>query len=758
MQEPLFDALEGLSTAIMVFDRFASLIWSNSSGLDLLQTPLESIRGSDASRLLSERLGLPSFSLDEPRDEGIVEATLVSGARAELRIHTRHLSQGGYRLLYLESVDGAPETRSAEPVPSELSDFHQEVFRALLESSLDLILVLDRQGVIKLIAPSAAKLLGVGTSQLLERRLIDNIASEDRRAFEQLLSPGPGRQTQELDIRMRRSDGELRVFETRLVDLRHYPRIDGFLILARDISQRRRAEEAVRESQLRYRRLFDQSRDIVSISDREGGLIDVNRAGLELLGYETKEQILSLDIGRGIWGNPEARREVFRQAKARGYAEFETLFTTVDKGERLVSGTMVEMRDDQGHPEGYLTIVRDVTDQRQVEDQLRQSQKMEAIGRLAGGIAHDFNNLLTAIAGYCDLLLDEAPNEEMRSYVREIEAAGTRASDLTAKLLTLSRRERVIPKVIDLNMSVRELQGLLRRLIGEDIKLEFELATEPGYVRVDAGQLDQTILNLAANARDAMPQGGSLTLRTETRRVTPDEQEGAPHPSTAPLEPGQYVCLTVADTGVGMDARTLQHIYEPFFTTKEAGKGTGLGLATAYATIHRFGGSIEVSSLPGQGSTFSVFLPRVEPDVADEPSSVSPQPPDAAKGNETILLVEDDDTVRHLVTTQLKRQGYRVLTAGDGESALTRLTDLGEGNNLDLLVSDVVMPGMSGPELAIELRRTRPQLPILFISGYTGSFMIQHGFCEGIDEILQKPFTAKMLAVKVRSLLDRAPQ
>ena len=644
MQEPLFDALEGLSTAVLVFDPSAKLVWSNSAGLDLLQTPLEPARGSNAESLLRDRLGLDTHILEPPPKEArSLEATLADGRNVTLHARSRSLSGHSYRLLYLETVER--------------------------------------------IAPRPAQTL---SNEHLQREVL-------------------------------------------------------------------RAAEAVRESELRYRRLFDQSRDIVSISDRDGKLIDVNRAGLELLGYEHKEQVLEMDIGRGVWGDPKARREVFRQAKARGYAEFEALFSTLDKGDRRVSGNMVEMRDDLGRPEGFLTIVRDVTDQRQVEDQLRQSQKMEAIGRLAGGIAHDFNNLLTAITGYCDLLLDEAPNEEIRTYVREIEAAGTRASALTAKLLTLSRREKVTPKTIDLNTSVRDLQGLLRRLIGEDLELKVELDSEPGFVRVDPGQLDQMILNLAANARDAMPQGGALTLRTETRRITEQDQEKTGHPGTASLEPGLYVCLTVADTGVGMDARTLQHIYEPFFTTKEAGKGTGLGLATAYATVHRFGGSIEVASSVGEGSTFSVLLPKSQPEDGQTQSPAGSTVPEVAQGSETILLVEDDDTVRHLVNTQLQRQGYQVVTAEDGESALLRVEEAGQDFQLDLLVSDVVMPGMSGPELAARIRRGRPDVPILFISGYTGSFMVQHGFCEDTDEILQKPFTAKMLAEKVRDLLDRKP-
>ena len=750
MQEPLFEALEELSTAVLVFDQSARLVWSNSAGLGLIQTPLESVRGSDADQLLRERLGLDTHTLERLRVETRpIEATLPDGRTVELQARARNLTHRDYQLLYLETL----ERSSAEPHSEE--SFREEVLRALLESSPDLILALDPESHIRLASSSTERLLGTGPSHLIGQKLTERMTAEDRRGLEQLLALPPNPQTHELDLQLRRNDGEQRGFETQLVDFRHSSRFNGFLMIGRDVSHRRRAEEAVRESELRYRRLFDQSRDIVSISDREGKLIDVNRAGMELLGYEHKAQVLEMDIGRGVWGNPEARNEVFRQAKTRGYAEFETLFATQDKGDRWVSGTMVEMRDDLERPEGFLTIVRDVTDQRQVEDQLRQSQKMEAIGRLAGGIAHDFNNLLTAITGYCDLLLDEAPNEEMRSYVREIEAAGNRASALTAKLLTLSRREKVTAQTIDINASVRDLQGLLRRLIGEDLELNVELDPEPGFVRVDPGQLDQTILNLAANARDAMPQGGSLTLRTEARQITQGESERTGHPGTAPLAPGPYVCLTVSDTGIGMDARTLQHIYEPFFTTKEAGKGTGLGLATAYATVHRFGGSIEVSSQVGKGSTFNLLLPRAEPEASQKPNPADTKTPELAQGSETILLVEDDDTVRHLVNTQLQRQGYRVVTAEDGESAWRQVEEAGEGLQLDLLVSDVVMPGMSGPELAAKLRQNRPDVPILFISGYTGSFMVQHGFCEDTDEILQKPFTAKMLAEKVRDLLDR---
>ncbi|HLH21160.1 MAG TPA: response regulator [Chloroflexota bacterium] len=384
-----------------------------------------------------------------------------------------------------------------------------------------------------------------------------------------------------------------------------------------------------------------------------------------------------------------------------------------------------------------------------LEEQLRQAQKMEAIGRLAGGVAHDFNNLLTAINGYSEVLLAEmAPDAPLRLYVQEIVKAGERATQLTQQLLVFSRKNRVAPEVLNLNAVVAETAGFLRRLIGEDVVLRTRLDPAIGRVRVDPGQLQQVLMNLAVNARDAMPEGGRLTI--ETANVDLD----APAPRTfGDVPPGAYVMLAVSDTGCGMDAATQAHIFEPFFTTKAPSKGTGLGLSTVYGIVQHSGGHIWVYSEPARGSVFKIYLPRVA-DASAPPAA--PVPPAAAAGGaETILVVEDDEQVRALMVSVLQNCGYRVLEAGDGIQALLVIGQ--HGGPLDLLVTDVVLPGMSGRDVAAHVAGLRPDVAVLYISGYADHAAVQHGVLDAESALLQKPFTPLALANKVREALDARP-
>ena len=752
MQEPLLEALRHVPTAGLIFSLESRLRWANEAGLRLLQTYMDAVSDLPAEELFRQHLAL-HVAPTELAPERPVRATLRDGRQVHLEIR-RHELDGpkdwGY-VLYLTDVS---HRYQAETLKADIQRYRQ-----ILEELPVEVVVLDAEDRFEYLNPAAIAepelrqwLIGRTEQDLQARRSSPDEITEQRMLQVRKVRE-TGRPTQ-FEDEMVQPDGSSRYALRLLFPLSDdNGRIRRILGCGIEITDRVLAEKAsrlhgqeMRESQLRYRRLFDQSRDVVSVSDADGVLVDVNRAGLDLLGYDHKDELLNMDVGQSVWLDPDARREVFRQARTRGYTEFETRFKNRRGEIRWVSGTMAQMQDDVGHPEGYLAIVRDVTEQRQVEEQLRQSQKMEAIGRLAGGIAHDFNNLLTAINGYCDLLLDDVPPGVSRSYVEEIEAAGKRASALTAKLLTLSRKEKSAPRIVELNHLVRELEGLLRRLIGEHIELEVETDSELLHVELDPVQMDQAILNLATNARDAMPRGGRLTLKTH-RVAAPlptDSSEG---------KSGSIIQLAVSDTGVGMDESVLAHIYEPFFTTKEAGQGTGLGLSTTYATVHRFGGKIEVDSTPGEGTRFVISFPEspsLQQGMETRLRSAPPSP-----GHETILLAEDDNIVRQLVTTQLTRQGYTVLAADNGEAALGLATD---GARLDLLVSDVVMPGMSGPELALEVRRHFPDLPILFISGYAGSFLERHGFEEARHEVLTKPFTAKVLISRVRALLDGGEQ
>ena len=379
---------------------------------------------------------------------------------------------------------------------------------------------------------------------------------------------------------------------------------------------------------------------------------------------------------------------------------------------------------------------------RKSEDQLIQAQKMEAVGRLAGGLAHDFNNLLTAINGYTDLILKLPAEDRVRAYIAEVRKAGHRAVELTSKLLALSRRPTSVQRVVDLNRVVDNLESLLRRLIGEDIELATFLEPTLGRVLIDPGQLEQVLLNLVVNARDAMPTGGRLVI--ETANLSEDSER--PHG----LDARSCVYLAVSDSGVGIEADVREHIFEPFFTTKEEGKGTGLGLSTAYAAVAQNDGHIEVDSVPGQGTTFRIYFPSVTGAVDAEPVVRASEAP--GRGHERILLVEDDDTVRNLVCELLEQQGYSVFAAENPARALEQIEKLDE--EIELLVTDVVMPGMSGPDLADLLTRRLPKIKILFMSGYTDSLVLRHGLLDAEHVMLQKPFDAKLLAAKIRDLLD----
>jgi len=406
---------------------------------------------------------------------------------------------------------------------------------------------------------------------------------------------------------------------------------------------------------------------------------------------------------------------------------------------------------------GAISVALDITDRKNAEEalraseeQLRQSQKMEAVGRLAGGVAHDFNNSLTAILGYAEMIARKLPpRDPLQESANEIIRSATRSAGFTRQLLAFSRRQVLQPKVLDLNAEVTDMEKLLRRLIGEDIHLIIQLGPGLSCVKADPGQIEQVILNLAVNARDAMPRGGRLTI--ETANVMLDAAFSARHEG---VQPGAYVMLAVNDTGVGMDAETQLHLFEPFFTTKEVGKGTGLGLSTVYGIVNQSGGHILVVSSVGQGTAFKIYLPRVD-EVGEEPPPREPKDTLSPPGSETILLVEDEDTVRTLVRLNLEDGGYQVLEAADGREALRVSAE--HPQPIHLLLTDVVMPHLTGPELAKRLQPLRPETRIIYMSGYAAQ-AIHTGMIRPGDVFIEKPFTNDLLLRKIREVLDsRAP-
>jgi PAS domain S-box-containing protein len=519
-------------------------------------------------------------------------------------------------------------------------------------------------------------------------------------------------------------------------------RIEGQLLarVLRYAIERKRGEEALRAREAHYRTILENIGDGVLITDRQGRYLDVNPRACEVTGYP-REELLRLNTTDTYL--PEERAGVLprlAEIARSGSASYERSLLRKD-------GAVITVDvNARALPAGnLLATLRDVTDRKRLEEQLRQAQKMEAVGRLAGGVAHDFNNVLTAIFGYADLLTEEFPaGSPARQDLEEIRKAATRASALTRQLLAFSRQQVLAPVVLSVNDLVEDVDKMLRRLLGEDVELRVTLARDAGNARADPGQLQQVIMNLVVNARDAMPTGGKLLIETADAELT--EQYAELHQQVIP---GPYVMLAVSDTGVGMDAQTKARIFEPFFTTKEKGKGTGLGLSTVYGIVKQSGGYIWVYSESGHGTTFKVYLPRV--DAPAEPQA-PPRETATLSGTETILLAEDDEMLRPLTKGLLAKFGYTVLDAESAEQALA-VAGAHQGP-IHLLVADVVMPGASGRELARRLAQSRPETRVLYVSGYTDDAIVHHGMLEPGLKFLQKPFTPAALARKVREVLD----
>jgi len=620
--------------------------------------------------------------------------------------------------------------------------------KTIVDSALDAVITMDDRGLITGWNRQAEAMFQWTAAEAVGRTLAELVIPLPQRdahvrGLARFLATGQGRMVnRRSEVIATRRDGLEFPVELTVVPSRQG---DGWMFAAsvRDITERRRAEEALRESEERHRALVDYTFDGFVITEN-AVVREANRGYAQMFGYAVDE-VIGMPVEAFV--APESRAAVAERIRLGEEGAFAVVGVRKD-GSRIALETIAKSYTHGGR-RVRLTALRDVTERRQLEEQFRQSQKMEAVGRLAGGVAHDFNNLLTVITSYSQLLLDDlGVADPRRADLEEIRKAASAAATLTRQLLAFSRQQVLDPKVLDLNAVVATAGKMLKRVIGEDIELTTVLDRDLGTIKADPGQLEQVIMNLAVNARDAMPVGGKLTI--ETANVELDSAYTQEH---RVVTAGPYVLLSVSDTGLGMDEATQARIFEPFFTTKEKGKGTGLGLATVYGIVKQSDGFVWVYSELGHGTTFKAYFPRVD----GQPDTTGPveATPASLHGTETVLVAEDAGGVRAVARQVLKRHGYVVLTAADGQTALD-LAGEQEGP-IHLLVTDVIMPEMSGRQLADRLRELRPSLKVLFVSGYTDDAVVRHGILEPGIAFLQKPFTPESLARKVREVLDKAP-
>ena len=656
------------------------------------------------------------------------------------------LSTVRQRMAEMEAADGEHKRAKEKLWESE------ERYRLLIENLPSVSWTTDEHGHTTFISPNVKEVFGYTPKEIYAEGAdawFEKIHPEDRERIAQSFSLlFTAQQKFDEEYRIQRKDGEWIWLHDRAYSTYEKGGTRYAVGIFSDITVRKQAEEALRKSEERYRCLLQNLDDIAYTVDCEGMILFVGPQARRY-GYEPDE-LIGKHFGELIYTQDRMQvlhslEETLKKGDDGTSLEFRVV--TRDGGVRWVEERGNPMRDETGGIVGISGILRDITEGKELKEQLCQSQKMEAIGQLAGGIAHDFNNMLMVIITSCDfLLLNLDLDEQTHADIELIKEAGERAAALTQQILAFSRRQILRPEILNLNEVLSDTYKMMQRLIGENIELSTVFKAGKSEIEADRGQLEQILMNLVVNARDAMPQGGKLTI--ETDHVDLDEEYVRMHPQ---VQPGSYVMLSISDTGVGMNEETRHRIFEPFFTTKKDGAGTGMGLSTVYGIVKQSGGNIWVYSEIDMGTTVKIYLPKVSKKnpAREEEWSTRVIP----RGDETILAVEDEELVRQQIYRILSGAGYTVLTAGSGEEAL----QVGQqhGDQIDMLLTDVVMPGMNGRQLADHFLTGDPEIKVLYMSGYTDNVIASHGVLEGGIALIPKPFSADVLATAVRQKLDR---
>ena len=674
-----------------------------------------------------------------------------AGAIRQVLVTARPVELGGQRRVLAVWQD-ITERKLAE----EALRYERDLVRSVTENAAEAIFVTDAEGRVTFANREAERVFGFGTEELRGRLLHDAIhhSHPDGRPFDWAECPHrrvlrEGERTARREEVFFRKDGTAVAISGAGSPLDVDGRRVGSVFIARDVTDLKEAERALRDSERRFRALIERSTDVIFVYDREGRVAFWSPSASEVLGW-TSEEV----VGRSRFElvHPEDEQMLAAAvasllATPGGTGRITTRIRHKDGSWRILESTGRNLLDDPA-VQGVVVNGRDVTERIRLEEQFQQAQKLESIGRLAGGVAHDFNNLLTVILSAAEALRGGAagapPDPEI---VDDIERAGSRARDLTRQLLAFARKQVIAPMPLDVGKLVRGSEHLLRRLLGEDVELSTSCERDPWLVRCDPGQVEQVVMNLAVNARDAMPEGGKLHI--EVRNVVLDARGlGDPRPAAGPEE---WVRLAIVDTGKGMPPEVRARLFEPFFTTKPAGKGTGLGLATVYGIVKQSGGQIAVRSEPGQGTTFEILLPRTHDVPRADPADATSL---TSRGDESVLVVEDEPLVREITTRSLRAAGYRVLSAANGVEAVEAAAR--EPGPIHLIVTDVVMPGRNGREIAEEVCRGHPEARVLYVSGYTPDAIVDSGGLGRDAEFLAKPFTPSSLLTRVRAVLDAA--